>query len=185
MGMLGAIYNAAEDKDKARNLAMKWSMKDKEQWDERAFDNVWEQLERGQYTGWMPGMLLGEREDPVKLFGKEPELDPDVIDIDIQHNYDYDPNDFPPAIRNYMMNIADQHNVNFSSTVPYMLMMLSQFIGTKVKVQMLRAWEHVPIISGMLIAEAGSGKSPLLSKLSRTLWEEQYKKKKKYDEQME
>jgi hypothetical protein len=185
MGMLGAIYNAAKNKNKARAVAMKWSREDKEQWDEKAFDNVWSQLESGQYTGWMPGVLLGEKKDPASLFSAEPKFNQNIMDAVTDYkSAEYNPNDFPPVLRNYMSNIAEQHNVNFSSTVPYMLMMLSQFIGTKVGVQMLSDWTHVPIIWGLVIAEAGAGKSPLLNKLSSNLWEEQHEKKKKYDNKM-
>ncbi len=98
-------------------------------------------------------------------------------------NIEYPPSLFPVSIRDYMQETTSMLGLNFSASVPYTMIMLSQLLGDRVKIRMAGAWTHTPIIWGLNIAGAGVGKSPLMKKLSFPLWDIQKRRKKKHEEE--
>ena len=211
MPVIAAIYNTFGS-DKGRKIAIDWSMGDPSAFEQDGFENLWSQLEDGQYGEKVdPTMLFNlaypdsidpmagfkasakkKKKSTLKIIDKKEKkkakaelLDQEMEAIEREKGeIEYDPRLFPAGIRSYMQESASDLGLNFSATVPYTMMMLSQLIGDRVQIRMAKPWLHTPIIWGLNIAGAGVGKSPLTKKLSFPLWDIQKKRIKKHDRDM-
>lgn len=204
MSMLAAIYHGGGAK--AEKIARKWSKQDKDNYDSRSFDKVWNQLLENDFGSDISvGTLFGEKEEAADAFKKEKGSVFNSTKKDKkkkakkkakvvatvaeaykanEDSLEYNPQDFPKSIRDYMINATGNMSLNFSASVPHTMMLMSQMLGDSTKIQMKGDWVHTPVLWGLNVAGAGVGKSPLIKTLSKPIWDIQMKMKDRYDKAM-